>query len=201
MTKKLYLLRHGQTDWNVQRRLQGHSDICLNERGRSQAQALQSFFRQNPVEKVFSSDLQRAAETAAIATAPLGLEVVKFASLREVRLGEIEGKPESEIIATYGAQAWEQWTSWRPGVSFAYPGGETHPECVARMLLALENLFLEFEFQTAAACSHGLLIRRLAHHLRPEWTETMPIPNCGVFELEWSQQKIRFNGLVFSAES
>src|SRR5207253_449000 len=104
MNKTLYLIRHGLTDWNAQRKMQGHSNIPLNETGRSQAQALQAFFQKNPVEKVFSSDLARAFETAQIATG--AKDILKMEGLREVRLGDIEGHSEPEIVAKYGDAAW-----------------------------------------------------------------------------------------------
>lgn len=195
MSKTLYLIRHGQTDWNVQRKMQGHTNIPLNELGKTQAQTLQNFFQNNPVEKVFSSDLDRAFQTAQLATQ--AEDIIRLHGLREVRLGEIEGRTEPEIIAHYGPEAWQNWISLEPHANCAFPGGETHHESIQRMLQNLEHIFTEHDFKQAAACTHGLLIRRLGHHLCPDLKEMLPIPNCGIFGLEWREQRIHFKGLIF----
>jgi probable phosphoglycerate mutase len=63
-------------------------------------------------------------------------------------------------------------------------------------LRALEFIFNNFAFRKAVACTHGLLIRRLGHHLSPELTEMLPIPNCGVYALHWERGQISFQGLI-----
>lgn len=195
MAKTLYLIRHGITDWNAQRKMQGHTDIPLNALGREQAQSLKTFFQTNPVEKVFSSDLDRALQTARLSS---GFEhIIPIQGLREVRLGEIEGKTESEIVAQYGQEAWDHWVSWAPQANFAYPGGETHQESLARFKHHLEDLFKNHEFKKAAAYTHGLILRRLAHHLCPHLTEPLMIPNCGVFALHWKEEQLAFEGMIF----
>jgi probable phosphoglycerate mutase len=194
MRRSLYLIRHGQTDWNVQRKMQGHTNIPLNELGRHQARSIQDFFLKNPVEKVFSSDLDRAFQTAEIATN--SKSIIKLEGLREVNLGSIEGSTEAEIVALHGAEAWQSWISLDPKANYAFPGGETHQQCLQRILESLQNLFLTHEFKKAAVCTHGLLIRRLAHYLRPDYTELLPIPNCGIYEVEWKDERLCFHGLI-----
>ncbi len=194
MKRSLYLIRHGQTDWNVQRKMQGHTNIPLNETGRDQACSIQSFFLNHPVEKVFSSDLDRAFQTAAIATS--SKSIIPLEGLREVNLGSIEGNTEAEIVARHGMEAWQRWTSLDSQANYAFPGGETHQQSLKRIIDSLQHLFLSHEFEKAAACTHGLLIRRLAHHLRPDYTELLPIPNCGIFEVEWQAGRLHFCGLV-----
>jgi broad specificity phosphatase PhoE len=193
--KTLYLIRHGQTDWNVQRKMQGHTNIPLNELGRAQARSIQDFFLRNPVDQVFSSDLDRAFQTAQIATS--SQNIIKLESFREVHLGAIEGRTEHEILSQYGSEAWQKWISLEPQADYAFPGGETHKQSLKRVLDNLQHLFLQYEFQKAAICTHGLLIRRLAHHLRPDYTELLPIPNCGIYELRWEDSQIHFHGIIF----
>lgn len=195
MNKTLYLIRHGLTDWNLQQKMQGHTNIPLNDTGKAQAQALQFFFNQNPVEKVFSSDLDRAFQTAKIATG--AKDILKMEGLREVRLGEIEGQTEPEILAKYGQEAWLQWISLEPQANYAFPGGETHSESLQRFKQNLEHIFMKHDFKKAAVCTHGLMIRRLGHHLCPDRQELLPIPNCGVFELHWKDHQLHFQGLIF----
>lgn len=195
MFKTLYLIRHGQTDWNLQRKLQGHSNIPLNDLGRSQAQGLADFFQKNPVEKVFSSDLDRALQTAQIATN--NESIIKMPGLREVCFGDIEGHTLDQVKEQFGEKVWQIWSSPQPPEDFSFPGGESHRDSLKRFIESLEHIFTAHEFKKAAVCTHGLMIRRLGHYLLPHLEDILPIPNCGVFELHWKENKIFFQGLVF----
>jgi broad specificity phosphatase PhoE len=87
----LLLVRHGETDWNAERRWQGHADVPLNERGRDQAERLAEELENARVDAVYSSDLSRARETAEIVGARLGVPVVLDPALREIDVGSREG--------------------------------------------------------------------------------------------------------------
>jgi broad specificity phosphatase PhoE len=97
----LFVARHGQTDWNLEHRWQGHADPPLNETGRKQAAELGEALVDTSVETVFSSDLRRAAETAEIAGARLGIPVELDTRLREVDVGEWSGLTSDEVEERY----------------------------------------------------------------------------------------------------
>src|SRR5438034_11161678 len=97
----LLLARHGETDWNRDRRWQGHADPPLNDSGREQARALARELAADPPSAVYTSDLSRSHETAAIVAAELGLPVTADARLREVDVGEWSGLLWSEIAERY----------------------------------------------------------------------------------------------------
>ncbi len=92
----LLLVRHGETDWNAEGRLQGHTDRPLNEHGRRQARGLAERLAGDAITAVYSSDLSRARETAEILAEPLGLPVVTDPDLRERNWGNWEGLTGSE---------------------------------------------------------------------------------------------------------
>lgn len=94
---KLYLVRHGETDWNAVKRIQGNVNIPLNEKGRAVARATAEGIRELPLDLVFSSPLDRAYETACILTEGHGLQVQKDRRLREIAFGEFEGATWAEI--------------------------------------------------------------------------------------------------------
>lgn len=94
---RLWLVRHGQTDWNVQRRIQGHTPTPLNEVGIHQAHLLAAFFAERRFSAIWSSDLPRAAQTAEIIGEKLALAVQTTPELRERDLGDFEGKTWDEI--------------------------------------------------------------------------------------------------------
>ena len=107
---ELLLVRHGETDWNRDRRFQGHADPPLNETGRAQARALADELAGEVIDAVYTSDLARARETAEILAARLGAEVVPLRELREIDVGEWQGLTWTEIEERYpdGALAWHE---------------------------------------------------------------------------------------------
>src|SRR4029079_3482461 len=93
----ILLARHGETDWNVERRVQGHSDTPLNDTGRGQARALAEELAGEPIDAVYSSDLVRAHETARLVAEQRGLDVTAIRDLREKHFGTWEGLTDVEI--------------------------------------------------------------------------------------------------------
>ena len=103
---KLYIIRHGQTDWNIAKKIQGRQDIPLNERGHFQAQCLGKAMENRPITAVFSSPQIRAMETAIAVASPAGVPVIPVRDLMEINYGVWEGKTEEELLrddrALYG---------------------------------------------------------------------------------------------------
>lgn len=95
--RSFYFLRHGETDWNRQSLIQGHSDIPLNETGRAQARDIVPVMRKLPIDRIISSNLLRAQETAGIINDVLGRPFEIDAMLKERNFGIFEGKSISEI--------------------------------------------------------------------------------------------------------
>lgn len=151
----LYLMRHGETDWNVQRRIQGISGTPLNERGYLQARALAETLRGKLVTAVYSSHLLRARQTAGIIAETLGLEVRPEPRLAELDQGELEGFTTEEIEARYNGFM-EDWRN-RPA-TLRMPGGENLAELQERAWSALEDLRILHPDDTIAAVSHNLAI-------------------------------------------
>ena len=104
-----FVFRHGETDWNLQKRFQGHTDIPLNSNGREQAEKLKFIVSQLGVEHVLSSDLSRAKETARIAFQDHNLVIEESTDLREALLGDVEGLYRTEVIERYGDGWWQRW--------------------------------------------------------------------------------------------
>jgi probable phosphoglycerate mutase len=189
MRKTIYLFRHGQTDWNLVRRLQGHSDIPLNEEGRKQAEGLRAFFSQNPVEIMASSDLSRAQQTAAIANQNLNAPTFFSDKFREVFLGDAEGMKQDDILEKLGEENWKRWTSHEiKHFDFTILNGESATEAIERFQKGLLEFCESEDFTVAGLCTHGLMLKRFLHSLRPDLQEPLPIPNCVVYKIEWSPE-------------
>ena len=121
MATTLLLARHGETDWNRERRWQGHADPWLNEAGREQAHALARELAGDPPHAVYSSDLARAQETAEIVAGELGLPLAVDPRLREVDIGEWSGLLWAEIEERFPegvARRLAGGTGWEEGEEF-----------------------------------------------------------------------------------
>jgi len=170
MPTRIILARHGETDWNLERRWQGHSDRRLNRTGRAQAKALADHLATEPIAAVYSSDLVRAHETARIVAARLGLDVVAVPGLRERRFGSWEGLRDVEVEHRF------------PG-AHGPPDGETREEMLRRVLDSLEAIAAAHNGDTVLVVCHGGPIRAaLLHHAHPRSEERAG--NCSVFDLE-----------------
>ena len=125
---KLFLIRHGETDWNVQRRYQGHADTELNANGITQATKLQSVLDGQSFHSVYSSDLRRVMQTATYAGVDES-DIVKESRMREVSFGKFEGLTHDEIEATYP----DDFLAWGANRENNVHGGEDVRDVFARV--------------------------------------------------------------------
>lgn len=149
---RIIAIRHGETDWNTQSRLQGHTDIPLNARGRAQAAALAKALRDEGLTHVYSSDLGRAAETARAFAEPLGLPVVTDPALRERGFGAMEGLTYRELDEHRPDWA-RRWRAREP--DFTPPDGESLITLHARVVAVAERLARSHAGACIAMVSHG----------------------------------------------
>jgi broad specificity phosphatase PhoE len=148
---ELWLIRHGETDWNVEGRIQGFADRPLNDKGRRQAELLAARLDQTPFDAVYASDLDRASATAR--TALPCAEVRLDPRLRELSYGIFEGKTWTNLDADEAAAA-RHWSEDRFGRRI--PGGESYGDLMARIAAFRADLP---ERGRIAAFSHGGTIR------------------------------------------
>ncbi|MDB6454130.1 histidine phosphatase family protein [Falsirhodobacter sp. 20TX0035] len=189
--KRILLVRHGQTEWNADRRLQGQTDIPLNDRGRDQARALAGMIRGMKPDVVATSDLMRARETAAL----LGFPDARCEPLlREQRLGVWEGR----TIASVQQETPQHYIDWRAG-SFAPEGGDLWADFRARVQTAL-HIVLEQADKTALLVCHGGVIRALldaALDLSP--SRIIPVGPASVTILAYPQGHARLEAFNVAA--
>ena len=117
---RLIMVRHGQTEWNVQRRWQGATDIPLNANGRRQARAAAPYYASLEPVAIWSSPLSRAHDTAAEVAALTGLDIRTDGRLAEMDFGDAEGRVWEEVLAMDPRLA-----GWRTGRDVQWPGGES----------------------------------------------------------------------------
>jgi len=159
---KLLLTRHGQTEWNADRRFQGHTDISLSARGRAQAHALGRALRGRRVSAAYVSPMRRAVETAEIALADAGIPFTPIEALRELSLGAWEGCTVDEIRTQDG----DPYAAWlRAPLDCPPPGAEPLPAVRDRVVSALERIEDAHGDGDALIIAHGGVISVYACHL------------------------------------
>ncbi len=161
---RVIAVRHGETDWNVGQRIQGHTDIALNDKGRWQAERLAAALADEELQAVYSSDLQRAWHTAAACARGHGLAVQPAVGLREREFGCFEGLSFTEIEQRWPDDAL-RWRRREPG--FAPGGGESLDLFYARCIQAAATLAERHRGQSILLVAHGgvldCLYRAAAH--------------------------------------
>lgn len=175
---ELYLVRHGETDWNRQHRIQGLTDIPLNATGRKQARAAGKLLSRRIWNGIYTSPLARATETATIIAAEIGLaEPRPVPALVERNYGEAEGLNFIEIDRRYPNRS-------------EVPGQESRPEVIARVVPALRELASAHPGEALIVVSHGGAIRAMLMSAEPTRTHGM-ITNGSVHSFRWEDDELR----------
>ncbi len=162
----LLLARHGETDWNRELRIQGSSDIELNELGRQQAQFLAQELTDVDLDAIYASDLSRARATAAAVAATHGLEVNVDPRLRERSFGTWEGLTRNDIMAFPEGSRHD---------------GESDDEVRERVLAAVQEIAAKHPGEQVLIVSHGGALNTLWHHALGVRVERWA--NCAVYKL------------------
>jgi broad specificity phosphatase PhoE len=158
-SKKIYIVRHGQTDFNLQNIVQGSGvDSSLNPRGRAQARAFFDHYKDVPFDKVYTSTLKRTKETVQ-QFLDLGIPTEALAGLNEISWGNKEGykiTPDEDQYYHYMLKQWQLGNT-----SLRIEGGESPDDVVVRMKPAVDYIISKTEEQTILVCMHGRAIRIL----------------------------------------
>jgi alpha-ribazole phosphatase len=157
-TTAIYLIRHGQTAWNVGEVFRGRADVPLDDLGHRQARAVAQFLTEEPVAAVYSSPLQRATATAHPIAASHGLEVIVDERLTDMDFGAWEGKALSDVPHVW-PDLFAKWERKPQEVTF--PGGESLPAVRARSAAALEECASRHIGQSVAIVSHRVITKVL----------------------------------------
>ena len=151
----LFLIRHGETDWVIEGRAQGHTDIPLNGKGRWQAERLAVALKGEPLDAVYSSPLSRALETAKSIARYHHLEVAEEPHLQELDQGDLEGLTREDMKELY-PQVLDQWAA-NPA-PLKMPGGESLEELQERAWEAIMRIFDSHPKGQVAAVTHSLAL-------------------------------------------
>lgn len=166
---RLVLIRHGETAWNFDGRLQGHEDVPLNDVGRVQAHALGARLSGEAIHALYASDLVRAFETAQRIGATTGHTVARDARLRERHLGVLQGMSKAVAEETL-AEVYAGYKSDDP--DYVIPGGESARQFAARVVACIDELARRHAGQCVAVVAHGGVLDQVYRH-------AAGLPLCG----------------------
>lgn len=189
MTTRFIVVRHGETQWNVEQRIQGYGDSPLTARGLAQADAIAERLAEESFDALVASDLGRALRTAQRIAKRTGHAVIPDARLRERNFGEGEGLTYAEIDERFPG-AFSRTREMNP--DFQVPGGETRRQFHQRIMMAFEALAREHDGRRITVVAHGgvlAAIYRVIHDIPVAQPHTIPISNAS------------YNAITFEADA
>lgn len=192
---RIIAIRHGETSWNAEARIQGQLDIELNERGRWQARRVGEALASEPVAAVYTSDLQRARQTAEPIAQVASAPIRPVPGLRERRFGMFEGRTFKEIEAEWPDHA----TYWRKRLPDWTPpeGGESLLALRARVSQTLHELAARHRGEQIVVVAHGGVLDalyRVATGQEVNSPRTWELPNGAINRLLWTPESLTVIG-------
>ncbi len=178
--KTIYLFRHGETDLNKNKIMQG-SDVnsSLNESGKKQAKELASKLHDKNIEHIYSSPLNRALETADFVANKLNVNISKIENLREISFGDFSGIKIDELNKNIGIKNfYEDFSKTEKYDDFVFPNGESKFEVRARFTSCVEDILQNTKYAIIAIASHGIALKQFYYKYNSKYPEKMP--NCCV---------------------
>ncbi|WP_059105810.1 histidine phosphatase family protein [Shouchella shacheensis] len=187
----LYIVRHGESEGNRSKKIQGTMDFPLTDLGHEQAGAVASFCQELDIEYVYSSDLKRASTTAEAIAKEFGQRVHRWEALREVHLGPMQGLTREEIAEKFPE------TKEKPLITSGLPGTETNEALTERSHSVLRQLKKAHAHDNVAIVSHGgfiscLLMYILVGENWASYERPFMIGNTSVTHLEWRKREDRY---------
>ena len=191
---RIIAVRHGETAWNVDTRIQGHLDIPLNDRGLWQARQLARALADEPVAAIYTSDLQRAQATAQAVADTTGAPLVPEPDLRERSFGALQGRTFAEIETELPEQA-QRWRKRDP--HFAPEGGESLTTLRERIAATVHRLAARHPGELVVLVAHGGVLDvlyRLATGQEIQAPRTWLLANAAINRLLWTPQGLSLVG-------
>lgn len=191
---RILAVRHGETAWNRDTRIQGHTDIALNPLGQWQASRLAEALADEPIAAVYASDLQRAQATARAVAKVHNKPVSTHAGLRERGFGRFEGHTWAELEARWPAES----MAWRKRVpDFSPPGGESLLQLRERVVNTVTELAARHPGEQVLMVAHGGvldILYRAATRLELQAPRSWELPNTAINRLLWSPEGLSLVG-------
>jgi len=186
----LFILRHGESVWNKERRVQGRKDPGLSENGKRQAKAVAGRLKRESIEVIYSSDLKRCAQTARIIAQRTGARIKFRPGIEEIILGVWQGKTIDEVKRLYP----KSYAAWLRSPSKAgIPGWEGVPRFTKRVSRAFKSILKENSSTNICVVTHwGVIAAYLAKTLDADFDhifKRLRVDNCGISKVSYENRK------------
>lgn len=173
-TTTIYITRHGQTEWNTQKKFQGHNDSPLTELGVKQAEWLGESLRDTVFDLIYSSSSPRAIRTAEIVAGGRGISIEACDEFKEINLGIWEGMNQDEAERSYPEQSHH---FWKDPEAFQVPNGETFRDVSERAINKLRQIAVEHSGKSILVVTHTVVVKLImAYFEQREWKDLWNLP-------------------------
>lgn len=193
----IYIVRHGQTEWNVAHRMQGHQDSPLTELGIRQAEWLGESMKDEKIDIIYSSSSPRARRTAELIRNTRDIHITESDELKEIHLGVWEGRTQAEVKAEHPEQFQHFWEDPK---KFSVPDCETFQAASERAIRQLQAIIKEHRGKTVLIVTHTVIVKLLMSYfedrpMKQLWNLPYIYPACLCkVEIGQSQPKIILHG-------
>lgn len=198
----IYLTRHGQTQWNINKRLQGWKNSPLTELGISQAKALSERIKDMQVDVIYTSPIERAYKTAEIIRGSKNIDIITHDGLKELNYGEWEGSTIDEIERNpkYSKQLDNLFNNPKEYIPF---GGETYEHLIERIDSTMKEILNNNKNKKVLIVTHGMTLKALLHYFNEDMTleDIVKLPVMGQTSLTQIEVADGKNNLVFQNDT
>lgn len=160
----VYLTRHGQTEWNIEKRLQGHGNSPLTESGLRGAEELSKRLEDINIERIYTSPIERAYKTAIILKGNKKIDVVNHEGLKEMNFGDFEGKITEDVMKEN--PDWNINLIMQGNLEMRAPNGETLAEVRERVSKAMDQIIQDNEGKTILIVGHGITLKAIMNYFK-----------------------------------
>ena len=195
---KIYLTRHGQTEWNIENRLQGWRDSPLTEKGIIDAKLLANRLKDIDIDIIYSSSSGRAITTAEIIRGEKNIEMVTDEGLREMGIGDWHGRTLEEINRNNPEEYYNYW--YAPHLYIGINGGENFYQVQKRAISVVDNIIDERKYENILIISHGVTLKSIITYYQKKPIEKLWEPpilegtSLSLIEVDWDNIKVPFYG-------
>lgn len=194
MTKNFYIFRHGQSSYNVEGRIQGHTNnSVLTPEGKLQAANVGKLLQNHKIEIIVSSPLKRAQQTAEIVSSYLNVPIITDEHFIEVNVGVVEGMHYTKVQGLYG-ELYKRWRSPNlEDMNVCFENGETREHVRKRIFEGLNYYAQNSSYQNIAISGHGITLAQTLIALN---ANNLEIKNGAVIHITWDNNKWQFINFI-----
>lgn len=187
--KTVYLFRHGQTDWNKEEKMQGAINIPLNETGIEQAKSIAKILKNEGLEHIYSSPLDRAYTTGKIVAEESNIGIETVENLKEISFGDYFGRLKSEVKQEFGEDFYFDFFHKVAYDDFSFPDGEKKIDAVNRFTNCVNEIVKNTKYDKIGIAAHGFVI--VMFLLYQNFAIDRKINNCSVIKCIYENSKIK----------